>query len=177
MYDYSLRTTSSVSIYAIMILLMFVGITGQSAVEAGSELKTFEGAWFKIDHPADFTVKTSLPSITADGYDSAFFVSPDRQVIFYICSPQWAREPADIQLQPEREKLVAKEVKKADQKEVTYITIAAQDESYRRSYQDTTAQDGAVRWVIGIQYKDKSAFETYKSAYLKFKQSLVQFAD
>lgn len=175
--NYRHRAMSAIILCATMICLVFAPPTRPTSVAVEPRFKTFEGAWFKISYPENFTLRTSLPSITANGHDSAFFVSPDGQVTFYVCSPQWAREPDDIKLQPERETLAAKEVKKANHKIVTHYTIAAKDESYQRSYQDTMMQDGAVRWVIGIQYKDKSAFATYKRAYLKFKKSLVQFGD
>lgn len=45
----------------------------------------YKGAWFNIEYPASFKVENSLKSSTSsEGFDSAFFTSPDGKVQFYI---------------------------------------------------------------------------------------------
>ena len=150
---------------------------GEAAPEETGAFRTYKGGWFEIEHPADFDVRPSLASNMPERYDSAFFDSPDGSVSFYICSPQWSREPTDVALVEDSEVLEAREVMTLTDGTRTYLTIAAKDGSYRRSYQETELHEGSVRWVVGIRYRDKSAYDQHLASYLRFKKSLVQFAD
>ena len=136
---------------------------------------TYEGAWFSIDFPADFRERSSIPSSTADGYDSAFFVSPDGEVEFYVYSPQWGGDPGDIALDPKTERMGDQAVSAEGGKTVRRWTIEAKDGSYRRSYVET--REGTVSWVIGIRYADDEALARYRGAYVRFKGSIRQLAD
>jgi hypothetical protein len=156
-------------------LLVPVGADNQGGPGEGRQV--FRGAWFEVRYPADFTVKPSLPSATAAGYDSAEFVSPDGAVSFYLFAPQWGGTAADIDLLPGRERLICdRSLEKADGR-WRWFTIEAADGSYRRSYLETIAQQGAVRTVVGIKYRDEAARQRYLKEYLQFRQSLEQFAD
>jgi len=79
------------------------GEPGPETPPADAPTRIFEGAWFQVAYPADFTVRPSLESSSAEGYDSAFFDSPDGEVTFYVFSPQWGGEPSDIALDPDTE--------------------------------------------------------------------------
>lgn len=147
------------------------------AALAKAGVKKYKGAWFDIEYPSTFSVKPSIKSEGIEGkYESAFFVSPDKTVRFYIFSPQWAGENADIA--PKAGETVATEKTEKD-KDMNrrYFTITPKSAGMTRSYVETTNADATVRWVIGIEYDSKEAYEKYKSAYLKFKKSLKQFAD
>lgn len=139
--------------------------------------RVFQGAWFEIRYPADFTPLPSLPSRTAEGWDSAEFLSPDGRVSFYVYAPQWGGEPADIALDSQREALVSEKRTKQNDREIRWMTICARDGSYCRAYQDTTARQGTVRTIVGIRYRDEEVRRRYLPAYLKFRHSLQQFAD
>ena len=139
-----------------------------------SQTKVFKGAWFEIKYPTSFSATGSLKSISADGYESAFFKSPDGLVEFYVFSPQWSGEYSDINLKT-NEKLQSTETKKSAYKTLIYWTIADKNAKYIRSYQET--KDESTNWVVGIKYKNQAAYNKYKSIYLKFKASLKQFAD
>ena len=138
---------------------------------------TFSGAWFEIDAPADFTVRPSLPSDSAEGFDSAFFTAPDGAVQFYVHSPQWGGEPTDIAIDPATETL-------SDEKVVTdgpithrWFTIAAKDGSYSRSYRTVSDARGPTERTIGIRYRSIADLQAYNARYLAFRDSLRQFAD
>lgn len=148
-----------------------------AAAPQASEERVFLGAWFEISYPADFIPAPSLPSRTADGWDSAEFISPDGRVSFYVYAPQWGGEPTDIALDSRREALVSEKRAKQNGREIRWLTICAQDGSYCRAYQDTTARQGTVRTTLGIKYRDEEARRRYLPAYLKFRNSLQQFAD
>jgi hypothetical protein len=148
-----------------------------TAAPQASLERVFQGAWFEISYPADFTPVPSLPSRTAEGWDSAAFISPDGGVSFYVYAPQWGGEPTDIALDAQREALVSEKRAEEDGRQIRWVTICAQDGSYCRSYQDTTARQGTVRTTLGIKYRDEEARRRYLPAYLKFRHSLQQFAD
>ena len=67
-----------------------------------TECVTYRGARFGVCHPTAFEVVPSLPSSTADGYDSARFVAPDESVSFYVYAPQWGGQATDIEIDTER---------------------------------------------------------------------------
>ena len=145
---------------------------------ADTTTKIFNGAWFDIRYPADFTAKPSLKSTTySEEYESAFFTSPDGRVSFYIFSPQWRGEASDIKLQT-GEKIISKDSTYTAEKRAKTInwTIEADDKSYRRSYQEIK-MDENINWVFGFKYKDEAAYNQYKLAYLRFKNSIKQYAD
>lgn len=136
----------------------------------------FTGAWFDIDYPRTFTARGSMLSTTADGFESAFFRSPDSLVEFYIFSPQWNGEPTDIMLTPS-ESMSSSKTENGKEISVKFWTISAKNGSYMRSYQETYNRSFNTKWVVGIKYKNKSAYDHYKDQYIKFKKSLKQYAD
>jgi hypothetical protein len=152
---------------ALILIFLFQTSFGQK--------KVFEGAWFTIKYPSNFTAVGSLRSTSADGYESAFFKSPDGLVEFYIFSPQWGGNYDDISVKP-NEKILSKNISKYSDNTITYWTISDKNATYLRSYQETSL-DETTNWVIGIKYKNQSAFNKYKQAYLDFKKSLVKFED
>lgn len=153
------------------------GVSHEAEAISRSSDGTFQGAWFHISAPPSFEVVPSLKSASAqEGYDSVFFRSPDRQVEFYVFSPQWSGEPTDIALAP-NEKQTASETKASAENVVTWYSIEAIDGSYVRTYQDTRSRDGSVHWVVGLRYTSKAAYDVYRADYTRFKNSLMQFAD
>lgn len=163
---------------SIMRKLIYTLVAMMLCVHLSAQTKTFRGAWFEITYPRSFTARGSLPSYTTagEGFDSAFFVSPDKEVEFYIFSPQWDGEATDIALKP-NEKEASRQVKETKTETITYLTISAKDGSYVRSYQETFRKLGNTRWVVGIKYRNQKAYNRYKKDYLSFKVSLVQFTD
>lgn len=138
---------------------------------------TYEGAWFEVKYPSGFKVKNSLPSETAgQGFDSAFFISPDGEVEFYIFSPQWSGEASDITLK-QNEREVSRQVQEGENSTVVFWTIVANNNSYTRTYQETYNHLENTNWVIGIKYKSQKAYDKYREKYLAFKNSLIQYAD
>ena len=149
----------------------------QRARPAGSDWKVFEGAWFRIDYPPDFEPRPSLKSETGPGYDSAFFRSADGKAEFYVCSPQWGRQPTDIAIDERREKLVAEKSSEGKDRSIRWWTIAAADGSYSRSYESTSQYEGTSYWVFGFRYADDAAYARFLAPYRKFKSTLDQRAD
>jgi hypothetical protein len=163
------------SVYMAVVLLLF---TCLSHAADEDQWETYKGAWFSIKYPSDFSVRPSLKSKTSiKGYDSAYFLSPDGAVEFYIFSPQWNGEPTDIELNPKLEEIVSEKTDTKGDKTVRWYTIGAKDKSYLRSYVDTQDKLQNVRWVIGIKYSNMDVYNTYKERYQEFVKSLKQYAD
>lgn len=140
-------------------------------------LATFKGAWFDIKYPVGFKTVIREPAATGGGEgkacDGVSFLSPDGLVEFYIYSPQWGGNPQWI-LRREGEKQTSYRVQREGDKTVTYVT--RQGPGYTRSYADYRQYE-TVRWVFGYQYASEAARKAYNPLYLKFKQSLQQYAD
>ena len=157
---------------------ILLSIFAIATIGLSAQTKTFKGSFFEIKYPATFTAKGSLVSETAgDGsFDSAFFTSPDGEVEFYVYSPQWSGSADDIEVQPNETK-GKEEYTNGKNKVIIHYTISAKDGSYARSYQETRNRIEKTTTIIGIKYKNMKAYNKYKTQYLAFKASLVQFAD
>jgi hypothetical protein len=162
-------------------LAMIFLISGES--RGAENWSTFKGAWFEIKYPPGFKVEPGQKSATrVEGYDSAYFVSPDHNVVFYVFSPQWQGKarPADTEINPDREVLIEQHVTKEKDpagmvKTIRTLTVKAKDNSYVRALKDETTD--TTRLVFGIKYKSKDFYNKYYRDYLSFKKSLSQFAD
>lgn len=152
------------------------GQVGQQA-ETNQASGIFRGAWFNILCPTDFTARPSLKSTTAEGYDSAEFTSSDGTVSFYVFAPQWSGNATDIALIPKREELVAEHRCQEQDRKIHWFTIAAKDGSYHRSYQETIAQQGSIKTIMGIKYRNEEARLRYMNTYELFRNSLKLYAD
>lgn len=164
-------------IISLMALFLFIGSTSIVFSASISKLQIYKGAWFQIKYPAVFKVIPSIKSPTKSGYDSAFFVSPDDSVEFYIFSPQWNGNPVDIQIKTDTEEYVDKNIIEKDGKIIRRATIKSKSNKYLRSYIDTEDTQSNTRFVVGVKFQSPEAYDRYKSDYLKFKESLEQFAD
>jgi len=155
----------------------FLGLVCLFSITLLGQTKTFKGAWFDVKYPSSFTVKPSLKSTTVqEGYESAFFVSPDQLVEFYVFSPQWNGNPTDILLKSSEKLIKTYKTTKGSQMQ-KWWTISAKDGSFTRSYYQVSDDSANTIKVIGIKYKNHQAHNKYKEHYLAFKSSLVQYAD
>lgn len=161
-----------------IIWVVAFALTAHGEAQKQRPWPAYEGAWFTIRYPPGFTVKPSLRSQTAaEGYDSAFFRSPDKTVEFYVFSPQWSGEPTDIAVDRKKEKVISEKHEAKKGVKTHRVTIRAKDKSYWRSYTSVEHTEYNTRHVFGIKYRDRKAYARYRSAYVKFKKSLEQFAD
>ena len=165
----------------IAILLMLI-LTSAPALptnnyQASTAWKVYKGAWFEVRYPSSFRVRASQQGSTPSVYDSAFFAAPDGSVEFYIFSPQWNGDPADIAINSRSETMVAQNTDKSGTKVIRRATIRAKDGSYTRSFEEVEDTGNNTRRVFGIKYVNEAAYNRYRQNYLTFKQSLRQFAD
>jgi hypothetical protein len=153
-------------------------VLSTTALVAKDKTKKYKGAFFEVSYPHNFTVKPSIRNSGGmDAYDSAFFISPDKKVKFYIFSPQWSGDATDIAMDSEKE--IEKDVKteKNKNEENRWFTYASKVGSKTRSYHEIVSADKSTVKIFGIEYDDKKSYDKYKAEYLKFKKSLQQFAD
>jgi hypothetical protein len=151
--------------------------TGNNIIsDVGNGVAKFKGASFEILFPYRFTVKPSLKSAALSGYESAFFISPESDIEFYIFSAQFERRPKDIEFNQDKERVISDITQKNKSQTLRYYTYESRDKSYIRSYQETLGSDGSVLWVIGLKYKNTQTYNRYKPEYLDFKKSFQQVA-
>jgi hypothetical protein len=157
--------------------LFLVAVILFSTTALLGQTKTYKGAWFEVKYPSSFTAKGSLKSTTyQEGYESAFFKSPDQLVEFYVFSPQWSGNPTDISLK-KTEKLLSTTSQTSGSVVIKWWKISARNGSYIRSYQEKKDTLQNTNMVLGIRYKNLNAYNKYKKKYLEFKSSLIQYAD
>lgn len=164
----------------------------QPAPTTSTATKKYSGSWFDVSYPADF-----VPLQV--GQDEATFTSPDNSVQFFVFSPQWSGNPESyLNVLPtetrESESSSASFTDMTNQygplyykKIITYVTLSANDGSYKRSYmslaagyvseKDSNDLSSATHMVFGIKYKDAAGYKAYLDRYLAFKKSLIQYAD
>ncbi len=127
----------------------------------------YSGLGFSVAYPLEFYVN----EMPGDSEYAAAFVSPDNTVEFYIFF-SLARGGSDSYLEhnPKTEKIVS--TKTVDDKSgtITWITIAAKNNAYTRSYQ-IHKNSGVMYKAVGIKYQNQASYDKYKSKYLHFKKS------
>jgi len=146
--------------------------------DASTTLATYNGLWFEVKYPENFTASPSYQA------DEAYFLSPDQTVEFFVYSPQWTGNPENYLNVSPTEELVSESTDDTgtdyEHKVVKWATIKAKDGSYLRSYVSIKEQVGTgsdLHHVFGIKYKDEASYQKYTDAYIAFKDSLQQFAD
>jgi len=141
--------------------------------------RTYQGPWFDIDFPAGFSVSGGTFDLDPRGRlysDSALFLSPGGgQVQFYVYSPQWSGKSEWAQ--PRADETLGEVRKERRGSRVTTWTSVTGPGGYTRAWVETVDGLTNTNHVFGIRYPDQAAYNKYKARYLKFKESLVQYAD
>ncbi len=163
--------------------------------------RTYQGPWFDIDFPAGFSVSGGTFDLDPKGRlysDSALFLSlSGGQVQFYVYSPQWSGKSEwaqpradDMELEIKLavtsdaegakrladEKLGEVRTERRGSKTVTWTSVTGPG-GYTRAWVETFDEMTNTNHVFGIRYPDQAAYNKYKARYLKFEESLVQYAD
>ena len=166
---YLLFTNSNAMRYFLVTILFLC------AIVATAQTKPYEGAWFSVKYPANFSVQNGLSSGSNGGtkFDSATFTSPDKTVTFYVFSPLWPYEPTDIELKGGEERLAPDTIGNT----VSFYSYYSAKDKRTHSYQVTRDVEGNISLVIGIRYPSMKVYEKYRQQYLAFKKSVTQYAD
>lgn len=158
------------------LLTILLGLGAAQAADPGWTL--YKGAFFDIKYPSNFTVVKREPGNgTEPGQvDGASFKSPDGKVEFYVFSPQWSGTPTWYRKRP-GESCVSYKQETKNAVVTTWVTYKGPGSMYLRSIVDVQDTKYNTRKIFGFQYRNQSAYQTYRARYLKFKGSLVQYAD
>ena len=139
-------------------------------IQATAQLNTFRGAGFEVSYPTTFRAFGSQKSSELNAFESAFFISPDNSVEFYIFAPLHNGLANDIAVKS-NEKQSAIQTTNGKATNAKFWTITAKDNSYERTYQESIDVKTGDNWVIGLKYKNQAAFAKYRNEYLAFKKS------
>lgn len=173
----------------VLLAVVYVSASAQPQIAHPSQYTKYTGAWFDIDYPAGWKATPFGRSISSTtGSDSARFTSPDRSAEFYVFSPQWNGDPAEIKLNPRREVLVSSRMERASRGKMRdggyisnniahWYTARARDNSYERSWTDVEDKGLNVRYIFGIKYRNQATYQKYRMQYAHFRKSLIQFGD
>ncbi len=154
----------------------------------------YRAPWFGISYPSSFTARPTEPTTqynenTYIQTDEAYFTSSDNAVEFFVYSPLWSGNPKTYLTIAQTETMVSEDTKEtlaSDANEqygdsiTRWVTVKANDGSYHRSFVSIKEQVGTgseLHRVFGIKYTNEAAYNTYKAAYMAFKESLAQYAD
>lgn len=179
---------------AFLVAVLLLASVAVAPAKSRKKWPTYKGAWFSVAYPPGFKARASMPSASYVGeYDSAYFRSPDGKAEFYVYSPQWWGESGEIDVDPRTEVLVSSKTVDKWHKEWSYDsghediylrwqTIRAKDGSYTRStfcmmYDGMPHAELIGARTFGFKYAHRKAYHRYRSDYLRFKESLVQYAD
>ncbi|MGI5819818.1 MAG: copper amine oxidase N-terminal domain-containing protein [Armatimonadota bacterium] len=151
------------------------------AVRRG-EWITYRGPWFDIDYPANFRPHgyDRGPSARTWDQDGMRFQSPDGTVEFYVYSPLWSGDPHWVKLAPGEmifDRNTGAEGSGIDAKSLSWVTVAGPRDEYTRSWLEVHQPELNVRYYFGIRYNDMAAYDRWRDEYVRFKDSLVQYAD
>jgi hypothetical protein len=111
------------------------------------------------------------------GYDSVYFISPDKSLELYVFSPQWNGNPLDIQINLDTEVLSSQDKKTDNGVTTTKMIINAKDNSYQRIIIDTEDKNLNTSKFFGIKYRNQEVYVKYKGIIQKFIESLNQLGD
>lgn len=151
------------------------------AIRAGEWL-TYLGPWFDIDYPVSFRPLgyDHSPGATDYDEDGMRFESPDGEVEFYVYSPLWSGEPGWVKLAPGEtlfDRNSTTEGSGIETKQMTWVTVVGPTDEYTRSWLQVRQPQLNVKYYLGIRYNSLTAYERWLDEYVRFRESLVQYAD
>jgi hypothetical protein len=158
----------------------------EAAADAAPKL--YQGNWFDISYPGDFTARPLSPVNPAGERravetDEAYFRAPDGGAEFYVYSPLWSGEPEYLQIRADERTLrdEGEESGPPDNLQRNrFIITEAADGAAGRMILSVRTQIGTgsdTHHVFGFEYRDRAAYELYTQAFEAFKASLQQYAD
>ncbi len=101
---------------------------------------------------------------------------------FFVYSPLWSGNPKTYLNAAENEELISEKeetspdpIFKGTDRVTRWLTFKDVSGSYIRSA--VSIKTESTHHVFGVKYKNLEIYEQYKNDYLKFKKSLIQYAD
>lgn len=155
--------------------LLLISALGISAGQPNGWSK-FRGAFFEIGIPPGFTAK-GQPDSAAGQVSAVRMWNAAKKVEFYVFSPQWNGTADALSLVPGREVLKSRETKREGKVQVVELEIAARDGSYTRFVVSRTNDETNTNLTWGIRVPNMKVYAEVRPTYLRWKETLQQFAD
>lgn len=136
----------------------------------------YMGAWFAIQYPAHLSVVEREKSASGSGFDGVSFVAEDASIELYVFSPQWRGESRWARpWQGERE--LARSRTADGSRTRTQFTYHGPAGAYTRRVEQIVDTDSNTNHCFGVRFTDAREPEQVDGLYLRFKNSLEQYAD
>ncbi len=135
----------------------------------------FRGAFFEIGVPPGFKANAQQWGPN-EQINAVSLWKESSRVEFYVFSPQWNGTAGALSLVP-GEVLKSREIKREGKVQVVELEIAAHDGSYTRFVVSRTNEDLNTNVTWGIRVPNMKIYSEMRPIYLRWKQTLQQFAD
>lgn len=146
-----------------------------AAVPAG--WGTFKGAFFEIGVPPGFKASGQMPNPGGASFDAVSLWNATQKVEFYVYSPQWNGRSNYAGPIAGAEKVTSRETSKQGNVSEEQLTITALDNSYVRFIVSRTKENENTNTTFGVRVPNMSVYQQIKPTYVRWKQTLQQFAD
>lgn len=140
---------------------------------------SFRGTYFEIGVPPGFVARPETDE--SGNVNTVKLWNSKTNVEFAVFSPQWSGEAPFKQANPASELVKDREKKTSGMNTSDSLTIHAKDKSYIRFVISQDFNDEAnsshTNKTFGIRVPDMKVYQEVRDLYVKWKSTLVQFAD
>ncbi|MBS0657696.1 MAG: hypothetical protein JSR82_05535 [Verrucomicrobia bacterium] len=161
--------------FARLLTLCLLTVTALAAIPAG--WGKFKGAFFEVGIPPGFKASGQMPNPGGAGHDAVSLWNATDRVEFYVYSPQWNGRSNYAGPIPGTEKVTSRESSRQGNVAEEQLTITALDNSYVRFIVSRTKENENTNTTFGVRVPNMSVYQQIKPTYVRWKQTLQQFAD
>ena len=157
---------------------LFVWALLQSAMaEVPAGWKSFRGNFFKIGVPPGFVATAQGERGSGGKSDAVRLWNEKLSVEFYVFSPQWNGQAIIKEVAQRTEVLTSRESKRVGNVLEEQLTITARDKSHIRFVVSRTKENENTNTTFGVRVPNMKVYEQIRPTYVRWKQSLEQYAD
>ena len=138
---------------------------------------SFHGNFFVIGVPPGFVAKPRGNPGGGGKSDAVSLWNKASSVEFYVFSPQWNGRAEIMEVAQGAEVLTSKESNRTGSVLEVQLTITARDRSYVRFVISRTKENENTNTTWGIRVPNMKVYEQIRPTYVRWKQTLEQFAD
>lgn len=149
-------------------------LTAAAAVPGG--WGTFRGAFFEVGIPPGFKASGQMPN-PGGRSDAVSLWNADTKVEFYVYSPQWNGRSNYAGPIAGQEKLTSRETSRQGNVAEEQLTISALNGSYVRFIVVRVKENENTNTTFGVRIPNMGVYQQIKPTYVRWKQTLSQFAD
>ena len=138
---------------------------------------SFHGNFFVIGVPPGFVARPRGNPGGGGKFDAVSLWNKTSSVEFYVFSPQWNGRAEIMEVAQGAEVLTSKESNRTGSVLEVQLTITARDRSYVRFVISRTKENENTNTTWGIRVPNMKVYEQIRPTYVRWKQTLEQFAD